>query len=168
MTIPTLRTARLRLRPLREDDLDAYATMCADPEVMRFIGAGGPIDRAQAWRQMAMFVGAWSLQGVGMWAVQRAEDGRLIGRVGYLNPPDWPHVELGWLLGREAWGLGYAQEAARAALAWGRDAAGIDRPISMVRPQNLRSIALAQRLGARLEAERELMGAAVLVFRHGR
>ena len=78
MEVPTLTTERLTLRGWREDDLDAYAAIAADPEVMRFMG--GPLDRADTWRQIAVFVGHWELRGYGLWVVER--DGELIGRVG--------------------------------------------------------------------------------------
>jgi RimJ/RimL family protein N-acetyltransferase len=51
----TLETDRLLLRPFREEDLDAYAGICADPEVMRHVGEERPLSRAEAWRQMAFF-----------------------------------------------------------------------------------------------------------------
>ena len=168
LAVPVLRTARLELRAFAERDLDAYAAMCADPEVMRFIGAGGPVDRGLAWRQMAMFVGEWTLHGYGMWAVVSREDGRLLGRAGFLHPPGWPEAELGWLLARDAWGRGLAAEAARAALAHGRERLGLDAPISLIRPDNLRSIALARRLGATPESRIELLGAQAMVWRHAR
>ena len=150
----------------REDDLDAYADMCADAEVMRFIGAGGPVDASVAWRQMALFLGEWTLHGYGMWAVEERASGRLIGRVGYLNPPGWPECELGWLLARDAWGRGFAREAATAALAHGRASLGIGKLISLIRPDNLRSIALAERLGAVLDRRIEFMGGAALQYEH--
>lgn len=162
----SLRTDRLRLRPFRRGDLDAYAAMCADAEVMRFIGSGGPIGRDGAWRQMAMFLGEWQLNGHGMWAVERLADAKLVGRVGFIDPVGWPGCELGWLLAREAWGHGYALEASRAALACGREAFGIDSPISLIRPDNTRSIALAERLGAGLEREIEFLGGVAQVWRH--
>src|SRR5438105_11796255 len=59
----TLETDRLILRMLRESDLDAYAEMCGDPEVMRYIGDGQPLLRPMAWRKLAMMVGHWSLRG---------------------------------------------------------------------------------------------------------
>ena len=59
----TLETERLRLRMFRETDLDAYAAMSADPEVMRYLGATGEVlTRLEAWRQMAMFLGHWQLR----------------------------------------------------------------------------------------------------------
>ena len=164
---PTLHTERLVLRPFAEADLDAYAAMCADAEVMRHIGAGGPVARDIAWRQMALFAGHWALRGYGMWAVQDKLSGTLVGRAGFLNPEGWPANELGWLLARPTWGRGYAFEAAAAARRHGREAMGLaGRLISLIRAENRRSIALAQRLEARHEETIEFMGATAQVWRH--
>lgn len=164
--IPSLTTQRLRLRPFREADHTPYAAMCADEEVMRHIGSGGPVDGDVAWRQMALFLGAWALRGHGMWALEERVSKRLIGRVGFLDPPGWPGCELGWLLAREAWGQGYAFEAARAARDYGRDALGLGELISLIRPDNIRSIALAQRLGATLGETIQFMDQPCSVYRH--
>lgn len=162
----TFRTERLHLRMFRSNDLDAYAAMCADAEVMRYIGEGGPVGRDVAWRHMALFLGAWTLRGHGMWAVERRSDGRLIGRVGFLDPEGWPGCELGWLLAREAWGQGYAREAASAALACGREELGLVEVISLIRPDNAASIGLATRLGATLDRTMDFMGGPTQVYRH--
>jgi RimJ/RimL family protein N-acetyltransferase len=161
-----LTTPRLVLRMFRADDLDAYAAMCADPEVMRHIGAGGPVGPDVAWRHMALFLGEWALHGHGMWAVQERASGRLIGRAGFLDPVGWPGCELGWLLARDAWGQGYAFEAARAAIDHGRAQLGLGELISLIRPDNARSIALAERLGAVRESKIEFMGGETLLYRH--
>ncbi|EGJ12434.1 GNAT family N-acetyltransferase [Rubrivivax benzoatilyticus] len=161
-----LRTARLVLRSFGPADVEPYAEMCADAEVMRHIGAGGPAGRDVAWRQVAMFIGHWTLRGHGMWAVERQSDGRMLGRVGFMHPEGWPGCELGWLLARDAWGQGYAEEAARAALAWGRDVRGIVSPISLIRPANERSIRLAERLGAVADTEIDFLGDRAVVWRH--
>ena len=162
--IPELQTPRLRLRGWRNEDLDAYAPMCADAEVMRYIGTGVTQTRAEAWRSMASFLGHWQLRGYGMWAVERRDTRELVGRVGFINPEGWPGFELGWLLGRAHWGRGYAIEAARAALAWEQDALGKDRVISLIRPGNERSVKVALGLGSKLAGETELMGAKALVY----
>ena len=77
----TLETDRLLLRMLRESDLDAYAEMCGDPEVMRYIGDGQPLARPMAWRKMAMMLGHWSLRGYGLWAATERSSGDLVGHL---------------------------------------------------------------------------------------
>ena len=144
LAIPRLTTERLVLRALREDDLDLYAAMVADPEVMRHVGQGVPVGRGDAWRQIAMFLGGWALHGFGQWAIERRADGVLLGRAGLWCPAGWPGVELGWLLAREHWGRGYATEAARAVL--DRVGPGV-RLVSLIHPDNARSIRVATKLG---------------------
>jgi RimJ/RimL family protein N-acetyltransferase len=160
----TLETPRLLLRPFRSADLDAYAAMCADAEVMRYLGTGVTLDRAGAWRSMATILGHWALLGYGMWALESRATGELVGRAGFLDPPDWPGFELGWVLGRAHWGRGYATEAARRALAHAFDALGRERVISLIRPGNAASIRVAERIGERHVGEVELLGAPALVF----
>lgn len=162
--IPTLTTGRLILRAFRDDDLDAYAEICADPEVMRYLGEGRPISRVDAWRHMAFFLGHWHMRGYGMWALEERSTGRLIGRAGLQNPEGWPGFEAGWTLGRAHWGNGYATEAAREALRYAFQELGRDHVISLIRPGNDPSIRVAERLGERLEAQVEVMGGPALVY----
>jgi RimJ/RimL family protein N-acetyltransferase len=160
----TLETERLRMRMFREDDLDAYAAMCADPDVMRYIGAGGAITRADAWRQMALFLGHWELRGYGMWAVEERATGALIGRIGLYNPDGWPGFECGWLLARASWGKGYATEGARRALEHAFTTLGREHVISLIRPDNAASIRVAERIGETLERTVTLLGGSALVY----
>jgi RimJ/RimL family protein N-acetyltransferase len=163
--IPVVQTERLVLRAFRPEDLDDYAAMCADAEVMRYIGDGQSVGRDMAWRQMAAFLGHWALRGYGMWAVEERASGRLVGRAGYLNPEGWPALEIGWLLGRTHWGRGLALEAAQAALVHGRaHVAGIGSLISLIRPENRRSAALARRLGAQPAREIDFLGGPTVVY----
>lgn len=159
-----LDTPRLRLRQFGADDVAAYAALCADAEVMRYIGSGAVQAPPQAWRSLAMFLGHWQLRGYGMWAVERRDSGALIGRVGFHHPPDWPDFELGWLLAREHWGHGYAREAAAAALRHAFEVLRRDRVISLIRPGNRRSVAVAEAIGASLHGRVELQGGEALVY----
>ena len=93
MTYDELDTERLRLRMWRESDIDAYAGMCADPLVMRYLGPGKTMTRHEAWRSMAFFIGHWQLRGYGHWAVEEKATGTMIGRIGFLNPEGWPAFE---------------------------------------------------------------------------
>lgn len=159
-----LETPRLLLRPFRADDLDPYAALCADPEVMRYVGDRGVLSREDAWRQMAMLAGHWQLRGFGMWAVEERETGAFVGRVGLHYPEGWPGREIAWALARPFWGRGYAMEAARAALGEAFGRLGWPRVISLIDPRNIRSVRLAARLGGRLEGEATVRGHSVAVY----
>jgi RimJ/RimL family protein N-acetyltransferase len=147
MIVPKeLTTERLKLRQLCEADLDAYAAIVADPEVMRYIGDGKPLERHDAWRNIAAISGHWALRGYGLWALEEKATGKLLGRAGLLFPEGWPMIEVGWALGREHWGKGYAIEAARAALQAAFDG-GAPEVCSLILAENARSIRVAERLG---------------------
>ncbi|HKV08549.1 MAG TPA: GNAT family N-acetyltransferase, partial [Thermoanaerobaculia bacterium] len=78
--IPILETERLRLRPPRESDLDDYAALYADREVLRYLGGGPePWDQGRCWRHMAFLLGHWRLSGCGPWAVEQRETGAFLG-----------------------------------------------------------------------------------------
>lgn len=81
-----IETARLRM--WRDEDLDAYARMHADPEVMRHLS--GPMTREQSEEQVARFVRHWEERGFGLWAAEHKADGAFIGFVGLLDSEDWP------------------------------------------------------------------------------
>jgi RimJ/RimL family protein N-acetyltransferase len=168
MAVPVAATAldtpRLRLRIFTDADWGPYAAICADAEVMRHVGNGRAQKPEEAWRSMAMFLGHWQLRGYGMWALEQRDGGRLLGRVGFHHPPDWPDFELGWLLGREYWGHGYAREAASVALNHAFAALKRERVISLIRPDNQRSIAVAEAIGERLHGRVELSGSEALVY----
>jgi RimJ/RimL family protein N-acetyltransferase len=158
-----LETDRLTLRMFRESDFEDYARLCADQEVMRFLG-GKTFDRIEAWRNMASIIGHWHLRGYGHWAVEEKQSGKLAGRIGFLNPAGWPGFELGWTLAREFWGRGYATEGAQRALKYGFQELNRDHIISLIHPDNKPSIRVAERLGEKLEGKTELLGTEVLIY----
>jgi RimJ/RimL family protein N-acetyltransferase len=164
----TLETDRLVLRMLRESDLDAYAEMCGDPEVMRYIGDGQPLTRPLAWRNLAMMVGHWSLRGYGLWAAEERVSGVLVGRIGFWYPEGWPGFEIGWTLRRAFWGRGYATEGARVALGYAFTHLQQPQVLSLIHPYNAASIRVAQRLGEQLLGPTEVMGKSALVYRSTR
>ena len=163
-----LETQRLLLRPFCASDLDAYARICADPEVMRYIGAGVPRSRADAWRDMAIFLGHWTLRGYGMWAAVDRQSLALVGRIGLHNPEGWPSLEVGWLLDRSRWGEGLATEGGLAAMNYAFDQ--LDQPhiSSLIRPDNSASIRVAEKLGMTRERLITLNGGDVLVYGRNR
>jgi len=156
------------MRGFREEDLDAFAAMSADPEVMRYLRPH-VFDRAQTWREIALHLGHWELRGYGHWALVERESGAFVGRSGLWRPEGWPGVEVGWALAREHWGKGYATEAARAALQWGHEELGIAEVCSLVLPENEPSARVAERLGARYERMFEIPdGWQLRLYRHPR
>ena len=159
-----LQTDRLLLRMFRESDFEAYAGICADPDVMRYLGEGKPLSRMDAWRQMAMVLGHWQLRGYGLWAVEEKVSGALVGRIGFFNPEGWPGFEVGWMLGRPYWGNGFATEGARAVLQYAFTEMQRTHVISLIRPENAASIRVAERLGERLEGRTVLMGHEALIY----
>ena len=158
-----LETDRLILRMWRLSDFDTYASMCADPEVMRYLG-GNVFDRPQAWRHMSFLVGHWHLLGYGNWAVEEKATGDFVGRIGFMNPEGWPGFEIGWTLRRQSWGRGYATEGAKRALMYAFKELDKDHVISLIHPDNHGSKRVAERLGEKLEGQTELMGIQVLIY----
>ena len=147
--VPVLETPRLRLRGWQAEDFDAFAAMMADSDVARFLTLDQlPMDRATAWRSMAMLAGHWHLRGCGMFVLEEKASGTFVGRAGPWQPEGWAGFEIGWGLVRGAWGRGFATEAAAAAGAWAFQTFGLTEVISLIHADNVRSQAVARRLGA--------------------
>lgn len=163
LTAPVLTTSRLTLRMLEARDFEEYASIHSDFEVTRFT-TRKQMTRADSWNHMATIIGHWHLRGYGMWGVEELASHRLVGRVGFHCPEGWPEYELGWTIGREFWGRGFATEAARAALEHAFTAMNREHIISLIDPLNASSIRVAQRLGERIEGEIEIGGNRLLVY----
>ena len=144
-------TERLVLRRWRDEDLDAYAAMNADPEVMRYIGDGHVHGRAEAAVSLARIRQEWSTHGFGRWAVELRSTGTFAGfcGVGFLKAfPDLAgEPEIGWRLPRALWGAGYATEAAIASRDDFFRRTGYDHLISLSQPGNAASQRIMEKLG---------------------
>ncbi len=163
---PVLETERLILRAPQGSDFDGW-TAFATSERSRFIG--GPHDRAVAWRAWGHVIGHWAMRGYGMFVLaDRTAPDAPLGMAGPWYPEGWPEREVGWTLWTDgAEGKGLAREAAKAALCYVFDTLGWDTAVSYIRPENARSIALAERLGARRDRGASCPdGKSCLVYRH--
>ena len=141
----------MRLRGFRAADFEALAAMLSDNVVMQHLGSRALV-REEAWRRMLAAPGLWVLLGYGYWAVERKEDGVLIGQVGFADfkrgiEPSIEHIpEMGWIFASEVHGQGYASEAAAAAMRWADDMLG-GSFVAIIAPENAPSIAVARKLG---------------------
>lgn len=156
-------TERLILRPITADDFEAHARITADPDVMRYIHDGA-LTRAQAWWNIARYVGHWQIRGYGIFAAVEQSSGDVIGHMGFLNPEGGRGFELGWALARPAWGKGYALEGTRALVAHAFNELDQPQIICVIHAENARSIKIAERLGARLEREEHESGKHLLIY----
>ena len=148
LNVPVVETERLLLRGWLDEDLDPLAEMYADPEVMRFIGDGVVVDRAETADHIARMTAHWDAHGFGLWAAVDRASGELIGRIGLMMREDFDNeVEVGWVLARSRWGRGYAAEGGAAALRHGFTALGFARIISIAHADNSASHNVMRKLG---------------------
>jgi RimJ/RimL family protein N-acetyltransferase len=160
-----LETERLILRVPELGDADGYAGIWGDPEVMRFLG-GQAVPPENVPKGIERMLGHWERHGIGLFSLVRKEDERLVGRVGYLlwDTARWVNamheqltgdleLEIGWTIGREFWKLGYATEAAAACRDYAFGELRRDRVISLIAPENIASIRVAEKIGETLERE---------------
>ena len=162
-TIPTLTTARLILRAPIVDDFPAYATLLASPRA-RYMG--GPYNRRVAWGLFCHDIACWELFGHGGLMIDLRTTGECVGQVGINHGPLFPEKELGWQLFEGQEGRGYATEAAIVLRDWAANVLRLHRLVSYVHPDNYRSAAVAERLGATLDPDAPKQDPGDLVYRH--
>ncbi len=162
---PHLSTDRLNLREYAVGDFESFAGLYASP---RSQFADGPAPRSTAWTWFAAGAGRWQLVGYGAWAVDRKSDGACVGVVSLNHPvSEGEERELGWLLWEKFEGLGYAQEAAAEAKRFAFDELQFSTLVSYIDRDNDKSIRLAKKLGATLDAKATAgIDEKTLVFRH--
>jgi RimJ/RimL family protein N-acetyltransferase len=148
-------TERLRLHPWRDEDVVAMRLINADPDVMRLLGEGLPYAEAVSDEAAAGWRKHWADYGYGLFAATLRETGEMIGFIGlaqpFFMPEVMPSVEIGWRLAQEYWGKGLATEGAIACRDYGLGPLGLDRIISIIRPENTASWRVAEKIGMRIE-----------------
>lgn len=150
-----IETPRLRLRDWTENDLTAFTRLNADPRVMEYFLH--PLDERQS-RELYLGIRAEiDRKGYGGWVVERKEDGRFLGFTGFhevsFEAFFTPAVEIAWRLCYEAWGHGYAPEAASACLAYGREVLGFREVCAFTALANRRSQRVMQKIGMKIAGE---------------
>jgi 3-dehydroquinate dehydratase/shikimate dehydrogenase len=153
--VAMLRTERTVLRDWVDEDLPLFAQLNADPEVMEWFPS--TLTREQSDQMAARVRDLLRENGWGLWALEVPGVSSFCGFVG-LNPVPFetnftPAVEIGWRLDRPWWGMGYASEAASAALTYGFTEAALPEIVSFTTTQNVRSAAVMERIGMRRDED---------------
>jgi RimJ/RimL family protein N-acetyltransferase len=167
--IPVIETKRAILRGHRIEDLDAYAAMWTEPDVVRFT-IGKPITRGEAWIRLLRYAGHWRLLGFGLWAVEDRQTGRFLGEAGFhdLKRDIVPSIEgtpeAGWALVPDAQGKGLATEIMSAAHRWSDAHFGGARTVCIIDPQNSGSIRVAEKCGYREVLRTSYKGSETILF----
>lgn len=167
--IPTLETARLRLRGHRLSDYANCVELWGDPRVTRYIG-GKPLSAEDAWVRLLRYVGHWALLSFGYWAIEDKATGAFLGEGGFqenqrdIEPSLKGMLETGWVFLPSAHGKGYATEAVEAMHSW-KDANLPKKKVCCIIDQaNAASLRVAEKCGYRKAARTTYHGGAVLVL----
>lgn len=150
MLLMKLETPRLILREFSMEDLDTFYELMADPEVMRF-SLNGPWKSKEEAREklQKLILDNYKKYGYGIYAVIDKVNHQLAGYCGFFNQlvDDEEFTELGYRFHTKYWGKGLATEAGLALREYAFNTLLIPRLISIIDPNNIRSIAVAKRVG---------------------
>ncbi|MBA2649606.1 MAG: GNAT family N-acetyltransferase [Legionella sp.] len=147
-----IETERLLLRPFTMEDLDDFSRICADPEVMRFIGEGIPLDKEAVKQRMESWISLYKEQGFGLLALTLKENKKLIGFCGLIQQivDGEAYIELGYRLDRDYWGKGIATKVALIMKDYAFQHLEIPYLISIIHVDNLASKSVVQKIGMNL------------------
>jgi len=156
-----LYTDRLCLHPPTAQDAKTLYDLFADPEVMQGLGREPVSTLGEARALIEDGIGGWRTDGLGPFLLETATDRQVVGQAGLMifdtrgwTPSTWAEAgshaqpELGWALIRAYWGHGYATEAGAAIRDWAYESRSVERLVSLITSDNLRSQRVAERLGA--------------------
>ena len=159
-------TERLRIRPLRADDVDAMHAVYADPAVMRWVGTGPVTGSAGTRALVRAYMDHQRRHGFAFWAVEDRATATVIGDAGLaLSAGVGPEVELGYTLAQAWWGRGLGTEAAGACVGAAFDGLGLEAVTAIVEPGNVASRRVLDKLGFHAAGRRMAFGREHLLMR---
>lgn len=147
--MPEIETARVRLRQLNLDDLDALFGIYSNSEVMKYVGKGART-KDETLAALIKMIEHWK-HGFGMWAIIHKDNSKFTGRCGLCFLDNTPEIELGYTLDKPYWNMGLATEASLAILKYGFEQIGLKRIVAIARPENLASQRVMQKVGMKFE-----------------
>lgn len=146
---------RLLLRSWYEADIGPLCEMNADPKVMEFFPK--TLDKSEVLALYNMIISEQAERGFSLYAVEKKSDGKFIGLTGFhmanFNSDFTPAIEIAWRLKSEEWGRGYATEAARACLQYGKETLKLGEIVSFTVAINKRSENVMKKLGMTMQGE---------------
>jgi RimJ/RimL family protein N-acetyltransferase len=146
-----IETARLRLRPLAEGDLDTMHSIWVEPGVRRYLWDDEQISKERAETVLARSIESFEGHGFGLWAVIHKKNEELVGFCGFRFLDDTPEIELLYGLATPYWGTGLATEAAGAAIRYGFEEVGFDRILGIADTENTASRRVLEKTGMKFE-----------------
>lgn len=153
MSTALFETDRLLVRHFTPDDLDDFAALCADPQVLRYVGDGTTLSRAEVEEWIAICQQKYANRGYGTSAVFEKATDRFIGYCGVVRAPGNDFDELIYVYHVDTWGKGYATEAGRAMLAYLFAHSALDQIYATIHADNIPSGHVAQKLGFHFEQQ---------------
>jgi ribosomal-protein-alanine N-acetyltransferase len=164
LTSAVLETSRLLLRHMAPEDLDDLAAILTDAETMRYYARPFTRDESRAW--ISNNIERYESDGFGLWAIVLKESGEFVGDCGpvrrFVDGRD--EVEIGWQVSRARWRQGIASEAGAACRDYAFGRLGLDRVISLIRPENIPSRGVAEKIGMTIEKKIDYKGFAHYVY----
>jgi RimJ/RimL family protein N-acetyltransferase len=159
-----LESERLRLRHFTPEDLDELAAILTDPETMKYYARPFTVEEAKGW--IDQNIERYEVDGFGLWAIVSKEDGEFLGDCGPVRRlvDGYEEVEIGWQVKRSRWRQGIASEAGAACRDYAFGTLGLDRVISLIRPENIPSRGVAEKIGMSIEKEIDYKGMAHYVY----
>ena len=165
MTKTIIETKRLRLRPFTLLDVEPFSEICADENVMRYIG-GGAHDVAKTRENIISWISHFEQKGFGLMALIHKEDNKLVGFCGLMpqTVDGKDYIELGYRLAQDYWGKGLATESAQAVRAYAFNELGLNELISIIHHENIQSMKVAKNVGMNLLTKTQFHGVSVDIY----
>ena len=153
-----LETDRLYMRRFRTNDLDVFSQILGQDEVGQWLPRGRGYTKDEVEKVLDNVAKHWQEKGYGIWAVIEKESGKIIGHCGLNYVKQNDEVEVLYGFGKEYWGLGYATEAAKAALSFGFEKIGLDRIVAFAKIDNIASRRVIEKIGLKYIKDIEIFG----------
>lgn len=158
MSVPTIETKRLRLRPFNLEDSVPLHKMLEVEGVLQYFPSPDPPHLERVEKLVQRQIDHWGQHGYAWWAVESQADNHLIGWSGLQYLPETDEIEIGYLLARPYWGTGLATEGALVGMNFGFEKLEISTIIGIVHPENLASQRVLEKIGLQFQEETEYFG----------